>query len=421
LSEKLAIHSGPKAVTETRLPVWPVIDDEVIEAVVRVMKEDKISLATKTGIVQKFEEEFAAYHEVEHVISVNSGTAAIDSAVFAAGIGPGDEVIVAPWIPGYAVLPVVHFNAIPVFADIDPKTMTLDPKDVRRKITKQTKAIIAVHINGTPCDMDGIMAIAQEYGLVVIEDCAHGMGATYQGRKLGTIGDIGAFSLQAGKNLPGGEGGMVICRTRELLERAMLVGHHPRRMAEELTIESYRLLKETGLGWNHRVHPIAAAIARIQLKRIDDYLNARRQNADYLNRGLESIPGIKGTYTPEGCTLAYYGQLLFFCPDDFGGRVDVESYCSALQAEGIDLDTMKKSYLTHFLPIFTNKDFYGKGCPWSCPYYKGKVEYREENCPEAVRMRDRAMLITQASEPAIFLMDQYLKAFQKVADSIDLL
>ncbi|HID90529.1 TPA: DegT/DnrJ/EryC1/StrS family aminotransferase, partial [Candidatus Bathyarchaeota archaeon] len=254
MSEKLAIEGG-RPVREEVLPFVPeeaYIGDGEVEAVLEVLRTKRLSQLTSEK-VKEFEEAFAKYYGVGHAIAVSSGTTALHAALAATGIGPGDEVLLPPYTFVATANAILHQNAVPVFVDIDPKTYNIDPEAIERAITDRTKAVIPVHMLGQPADMDPIMEIAEDRGLVVIEDCAQANGAEYKGRKVGTFGDMGCFSFYANKNMTsGGEGGMIITDDGDLAERAGSIVNHCRVKASP-----YRYVPAHnvywGLGYNYRM------------------------------------------------------------------------------------------------------------------------------------------------------------------------
>ncbi|MDP6037070.1 MAG: aminotransferase class I/II-fold pyridoxal phosphate-dependent enzyme, partial [Candidatus Latescibacteria bacterium] len=220
MSDELAILGGEKTVTG-RAPVWPRFGDDEIEAATWALNEartkrDYISASFGGEGLEAFEADFAEFLDVNHVVSTNSGCAAIHVALMAAGVKAGDEVIVSPYTWGQTVSPILQANAIPVFADIDPDTFNLDPVSVEEKISPYTKAILVVHIFGGPARMDALMDIAERHGLKVVEDCAQADGASYKGKRVGAWGHLGAFSIGNGKNLAAGDGGMVTTNDKKL-------------------------------------------------------------------------------------------------------------------------------------------------------------------------------------------------------------
>src|SRR5271166_3384763 len=219
MPQQLAIAGGPRTVPAGLAKLWPQIGDLERRAVLAVLDSGILSGAHAPEI-KALESEFARYVDSRYCLSTNSGTAALHIAVAAAGIGPGDEVITSAFTFLASALAVLHQNAVPVFADIDPVTFNISPAEIERKITPRTRAIMPVHIHGLPADMDEILAIARKHNLIVIEDAAQSHGATYKGRKVGAIGDMGAFSVQSSKNLSAGEGGLFVTNSDAFHERA---------------------------------------------------------------------------------------------------------------------------------------------------------------------------------------------------------
>mgnify|MGYP001036730699 CR=1 FL=1 len=212
--EKLAVEGG-KPFRKEPFILSPLIGEEEAKAVYEVVKSGRVFDASYGGKVKEFEEEFAKYHGVKHAVAVGTGTEALQVALAAYDVGPGDEVIVPPYTMVSTASCVVHQNAIPIFADIDGRTYNIDPEDVRRKITEKTKAIIPVHIFGQPADMDSFVRIGEEFNLHIIEDCAQAHGAEYKGRKVGSIAEVSCFSFTC-KNVCTGTGGMILTDNDEL-------------------------------------------------------------------------------------------------------------------------------------------------------------------------------------------------------------
>src|SRR5947209_4281448 len=198
---RLAVHGGPKAVRSeaSDLFAWPIITEEDEQAVLEVLRAGKMS---GTEVTMAFEKEFAAWHGVRYALAHNTGTAALHAAMFACGVGVGDEIIVPSLTYWASALPALSLGATIVFAEVDPHTLCLDPGDIEHRLSPRTRAIVAVHYCAHPCDMDPILEIARRHGVKVIEDVSHAQGGLYKGRLLGTIGDVGAMSLMSGKALP---------------------------------------------------------------------------------------------------------------------------------------------------------------------------------------------------------------------------
>jgi len=415
VSDTPAILGGEKAVRDLA-PLWPPVDEPIIQAVVDALREGRMSETTDMGYNLELEAAFKEYHGVEYAMAVNSGTAALDAAVFAAGVGPGDEVITAPLCPGYVATPILHMNAIPVFVDVDVRTGCIDPAAIEQEVTEATRAIAVVHLNGHPADMDPIMGIAGRHGLMVIEDCAHSQGSSYRGRKTGALGHISAFSLQSVKNLACGEGGMVLTDDSEMYERASLAGHHPARLNECLEMDRYRRYLDTGLGWNYRIHMLAAAIGVLQMGRFDETMALRRKNAERINQAMATVPGVDGTYVAPECTHTYYAQMLTYRAEELDG-LPMDRFIEALHAEGVDRVGGHGPPI-HEFGIFRDREFYGKSCPWACPHAATERSYRELRFAAIDALRSSSFLlgfpgglVTDDPGP----VDQVVEAIQKVA------
>ncbi|RJP15983.1 MAG: DegT/DnrJ/EryC1/StrS family aminotransferase [Candidatus Abyssobacteria bacterium SURF_5] len=407
-------ESGP-AVTIAPSP-WPVINDEVIDAVVRVLREESLSPIMQVGIIKEFEDNFAQYQGRKFAFAVNSGTAALDTALHVSGVGPGDEVIVSPYTWGATVGCILHNNAIPVFADIDPLTFNIRPDEIRKKITDRTKAIVTVHIYGHPCDMDPINEIAREHNLRVIEDCAQAHGATYNGRKVGSLGDIGCFSLQASKNLTGGEGGILVFDDETLFDEVVSWASHPMRQFMELQDKPLGAYIDS-VAPNFRMHAVSAAIANVQLKHLDTWVAQRRKNLAYLTRSLSDIPGIRTTFVAPNCEHAVHIIPFIYKADELN-NVPLEKFRNALALEGLETNSYVGTPI-HLRPRFQERRFWGKGCPWSCGYAGRSIEYRKGDCPVAEKRCSGEELTLQSigfHVPCTDYLDQIGAAFKKAAN-----
>lgn len=233
--------------------------------------------------VKALESEMAAYVGCDHAVGVGSGTDALHLALKALGIGPGDEVITTPFTFVATSEAICMTGARPVFVDIDPVTFNIDPRKIEPVITERTRAILPVHLYGQPCDMDAIIAIAETHGLSIVEDCAQAIGAKYKGRAVGTFGEVGCFSFFPSKNLGGmGDGGMVTTNSPELFERVEMLRRHGGRVKYH----------HSEVGLNSRLDELQAAILRIKLPHLDDWNNARRQNAECYNRLIEGMSAV---------------------------------------------------------------------------------------------------------------------------------
>jgi len=260
----------------------PVIGEEEIMEVEAVLRSGQLS---DGEIVRKFEREFAAFTGTEHAVAVNSGTAAIYVALLAHGVGPGDEVITTPFSFVATANAILLTGARPVFADIHPDTFNLDPRDVRRKVTSSTKAVMPVHLYGQSADMDGITKVAEEFNLALIEDACQAHGAEYHGKKVGSFG-TGCFSFYPTKNMTTGEGGIITTNDLQIASAARLAVNHG---------QTKRYYHEV-IGYNYRMTNIAAALGLCQLKKLPAFNEIRLKNAKILNNSLQ---GIEGLILPE--------------------------------------------------------------------------------------------------------------------------
>jgi len=270
----------------------PQLGGEELEAVSSVLHSGMLAQGPK---VAEFEEAFAAYIGCEHAVAVNSGTAALHCALLAHGIGKGDEVITTPFSFIASGNSILYTGAMPVFADIETETYTLDPEKIREKISPKTKAIMPVHLYGHPAGMKEILELAEDYGLAVIEDACQAHGAEYRGKKAGSFG-TGTFSFYPTKNMTTGEGGMLTTGDREVAEKARLIREHGSKV---------RYLHEI-LGYNLRMTDIAAAIGIVQLGKLDNFNARRRKNAEFLSGKLAGLAGIRTPTVKEGCTHVFH-------------------------------------------------------------------------------------------------------------------
>lgn len=302
----------------------PIITPESKALVAQALEEGWISSAGP--YVENFEQEFAKYLGVKHAITVNTGTAALHIALVAAGIGPGDEVIVPAFTMAASWMAVMYTGAKPVFVDVDPEIYTLNPNLIEAAITEKTKAIMPVHIYGHPADMDPITAIAQKHQLLVIEDAAEAHGATYKGKLVGGIGDINAFSFYANKIITTGEGGMVTTDSDELASVA-------RRM-KDLAHSAKKRFVHDALGYNYRLTSLQAALGSGQLMHVAEFLSTKRHMADLYQEGLSSIPGITLPTTRPWATHVYWMYAILIDEAKFGMNKD--EFRAKLLDKGID-------------------------------------------------------------------------------------
>jgi len=327
--------------------------------VIRVMESQMLTLL-HGEYVKKFEKDFARYHGVKHAIGVNTGTAALHIAI----------------------------AALDIFADIDNKSYTLDPKSVKEKITDKTKAIIPVHLAGIAANMKDLKEIANDYGIFIIEDACQSLGAKCNNKKVGSIGEIGCFSFYPSKNITTGEGGMIITNSDDLAEQCKLIRHHGE--------PSWYVYNR--LGYNYRMTEIQGAIGGIQLTKIDDFIKIRNENARYLTEGIQNVEGIDPPFVPKYCDPAFNYWI---------GRINP----SIIHMNKMEfIDKFPKSKILYPKPLYKTKLFqekiaYPKGCPWSCPYYGRDINYKDLSLP-----------IVEQVANEIFALDIHPKISREILD-----
>lgn len=252
------------------------VDEDDIQAVIEVLRSDYLTTGPK---IAEFEKLVADYVGVKYAVAVSNGTAALHAACYAAGIGAGDEVITTPLTFAASANCILYCGGTPVFADVDARTYNIDPEDIRRKITNKTKAIIAVHLAGQPCDMDSILEIAEEHHLTVIEDGAHALGSVYKGKKVGTLSDMATFSFHPVKPITTGEGGMIVTDDENLYKRLALFRSHGITRDENMMThhEGAWFYEQLELGYNYRMTDIQCALGCSQMKKLDSFLKRRRE------------------------------------------------------------------------------------------------------------------------------------------------
>ena len=327
---KLAINGGPKAAEGVELPKWPLLHEEDKKAVLDALESRRWCRIYPGSRVEQFEKAFAAYHDAQHGIAASNGTAALELALRACGIRAGDEVLVpAVTFIASAGAIVTGAAAVPVFVDSDPETLSISADGIEEAITDRTKAVLAVHYGGYPVDFDRILPIVQKHDLVLIEDCAHGQGTEWKGRKVGTFGKMGAFSFQETKALAAGEGGIVLTNEAEVAERARLL-HNIGRVVGRPGYEHHVLAS------NFRMLELQAALLLTQLQRYQrDQVRAKHEWGELLAEGLRRIGGVEPLRRDERITQrGYYFFVIRYDGKHFGGA-HRDRFVEALKAEGV--------------------------------------------------------------------------------------
>jgi perosamine synthetase len=368
--------------------------------------------------VKLLEDAWARRFGVKHAISVNSATTGLFAALYAAGVGPGDEVILPPQTMSGCVAAILLCGAVPVFADVCSETLLLDPDAVAEAVTPRTRAIMPVHLAGLACDMDPILEIAKRHSLKVIEDNAQGPGATYKSisRFAGTIGDLGVFSLNCHKTIQCGEGGIVTTNDDDLAFRVKLVRNHGENVIEKMG--DPRRHKMVGL--NLRMTEVEAAIARCQLAKLDQLTAPRIALAEIVARRMEELSVVvpMPARIPSGWTHVYYVHLYRF--DAAAAGIPIRIFAEAVTAEGIPLyaDWAKPIYS---LSLYKNRSaFHETGYPWSHPSFEGVAhKYGAGTCPVADRANDYTLCSYNVLRWPFdqIIADQFVSAVEKVLEN----
>ena len=414
---KLAINGGPKVRTEP-FPPWPHFFDDEIEEVRKVLQEGRVNYWTGTR-GREFQERFARFCGAKHGIAVMNGTAALHTALAAARIGPGDEVIVPPRTFIASSFSVLHQNAVPVFADIDPCTQNIDVKSIRERITDRTRAIICVHLAGLPCDMDPIMELAAKHDLTVIEDAAQAQGARYKGRSTGALGHIAAFSFCNDKIFTtGGEGGMVVTNSDEMAALALSVKDHGYEEVERrnlLELEALYTYIHHRMGYNYRMTEMQAAIGLKALDKIEWNLRRRRENARYLTEHLSKHEALTPPFESEDFQHAYYKYYVRLDPGKL--KTDRDTFIKTIRAEGvpIGLGTSSENYREQ---AFQELAGYGRtNCPFGCPWYEGRTDYSSVELLNAKRLGGEVFVLQVHPTIEKPDLDDVIAAVEKVLDA----
>ncbi len=366
---------GGTPVREKPLEAWPVFTDEEKELVLKVLNEGRIS-STAGTITRTFEAEFSRFIGSKYAVAVFNGTASLHTALAAIGVGPGDEVITTPFSFVASATSILHQNAIPIFGDIEMEHYNLDPESVRERITEKTKAVIVVHLAGHPAEMDEFKKIAKEYGLYLIEDCAQAIGSEYRGSKVGSLGDLGAFSFYQSKNLTTGEGGMVTTSSNELWEKVRLLIDHGQ------TDKYYHKI----LGWNYRMTELQAALGLGQLRRIDKLNRRREEIARIYSEELGDIHELKLPTVKDYVKHTWHIYQVLLKTEKM--RIGRDFFIKALRAENV-LVQVAYPRVIYDNPLFRKLNGYGKGCPWACPFYGKKLSYHKGLAPNAEYVAER--------------------------------
>jgi perosamine synthetase len=360
---ELAVFGGPRAVTKKGWDRWrPTRLRDLLPIVPNLVRG--VNTMTRGRLVEKFETQFARLTSTRYGLFVNSGTAALHSAYMAVGIKPGDEVLVPAYTWFATAAPILQCGGIPIFCDIDPNTLTMDPEDAERRITDRTRAICVVHVWGNPAALDRFRRLADERGLVLIEDASHAHGASFQGRPVGCWGDIACFSLQGVKAVSGGEAGVVVTDNPLYLDRMMALGHNG-RAADHVTDQVD--VDQMNLGLKYRPHICAVAMATASLKRLPKLNRLRRKNYAILGQELEGCEAVQPIGSYPGAVRGGLLEFVFRYDAQRAGGWPREAFVKACRAEGVPLTVDRytqvggNARLLHQAAIFNDFDRSGFG------------------------------------------------------------
>lgn len=346
------------------------IEEDDIEAVVEVLRGDYLTTGPK---IKEFEEKLAKYTGAKYAVAVSNGTAALHSACFAAGIKEGDEVITTPLTFAASANCVLYMGAKPVFADIDPKTYNIDPKDLKSKITCKTKAIIPVHFTGQPCAMDEILAIAEEYKLTVIEDGAHALGAEYKERKVGSMADMTTFSFHPVKHITTGEGGAITTNSESLYRKLVLFRAHgiTRDKDELLATEGPWYYEQQYLGYNYKITDIQAALGISQLNKLDRFLALRKEYAAQYSEAFREMDTMDIPFQQEFTASSWHLYII---------KLKLENIDCSRNQIFEELQSRNIGVNVHYIPVYYH------------PYYR-KLGYKKGLCPLTEELYERMITL----------------------------
>lgn len=427
MSKVLAINGGTPVRTQL-FPAYNTIGEEEKKAVMKVLDSGNLSqyLGAWTHdflggpTVRAFEEEWSRVIGVKHSISVNSNTSGLFTAVGAIGIQPGDEVIVSPYTMSASAIAPLVYGGIPVFADIDPLTFCMDPKSIEARITSRTKAILVVHIFGHPADMDSIMALAKKHNLYVIEDCAQAPMGKYKGQPVGTIGDLGVFSLNYHKHIHTGEGGVITTNNKVLAERCQMIRNH----AENVTAPREEKDLTNLIGYNYRMTEIECAIGIEQLKKLPSLLQQRLDNVAFLNEKLSAFPAFEILpMLTDGSVNTYYVYPVKFNKEIAG--IERNKFVDALKAEipsAVLRETAPLIGAGYVKPLYL-QPIYQQKAAWAFnpALYKGDVSYEKGICPVTEKMHFEVLFTHEYMRPGMTKKDMMdvVNAMEKVFENVN--
>ncbi len=428
-SSSLALRGGPKTVTldPGDIFTWPIVTQEDEDAVLDVLRRRAMS---GTEITKQFEKEFAEWMGMEFGLGYPNGTESLRAAMWACGVGAGDEIICPGMTYWASAVPALSLGAAVNFADIHPDTLCIDPDDVEHRIGPNTRAIVVVHYTGYPCEMDQIMAIARKHGVKVIEDVSHAHGGLYRGKMVGTIGDVGAMSLMSGKSFAVGEAGVLVTNDRQIYERCIAYGHYERTGAatrwtsRDSQVTDPDLKQYAGVplgGFKHRMNQMCSAMGRVQLRYYPERIAEIQRAMNRFWDLLEGVPGVKAHRPPGDCgsTMGgwYYARGLYRA-EELGG-LPCRNFCEAVRAEGVGMCSPGANFALYLHPVFHTADIFHMGQPTMISFGQRDVRQGPGTLPVAESIGEIALGIPWFKHDQPDVIEQYAAAYRKVAEHAD--
>jgi len=414
MKNSLAINGGEKTIKNDFSAKfnWPIIDKKIEKVVINQLYKT-ISIYNQGDIFEEFESLFANYHKRKKALLFNSGTNAIHAMFVALDLKPGDEVICPAYTFFATVTPLLFAGAIPILCDID-KNGNIDPKEIKKKVSKKTKAVIITHMWGMPCQMDEIVKICKAKKIVLLEDCSHAHGAEFKGKRVGSFGDMSAWSLQGQKIVTGGEGGVLTTNNKKYFERALLLGHYNKRCRQEINKKSslYQFAI-TGMGLKYRAHPLAIVIAKEHLLRLDKWLEIKRKFSQRIIKRLMRydaiiLPEVNSSIKPSWYAFA-------FQYNETKAGVPIELFYEALRVEGlVEVDRPSSTCPLNLLPLFQKpQEIF--------PIYKKyKFSYKKNDFPRAENFYKSLIKIPiWVKNKDWTVMKSYVDGLEKVLNNIN--
>ncbi len=417
-NDKLALFGGNPSVTldQTAMFKWPRFSDEHEAAVLDVLRNGNMS---GFDVTKKFEQQYADNLGRAYALCCPNGTAAILNAFYAMGVGVGDEVI-APTLTYWAsILQVYNLGATPVFADVDPDTLCIDPHDIEHRINDRTKAIVVVHYSGMPADVDSVKNVAAKYGIPIIEDCSHAHGALYKGREVGSLTEVSAFSLMSGKSFAIGEAGIFFTDNREIFDRGLLFSHYARHKE----IKTKALQTGAGLpagGFKHRLNQLTSALGLVHLRHYPKQMQEIDKAMNYFCDLIEDLPGIelirplKGSKTTKG---GWYFPLMKYNKAKLGG-LSLQTFAKAIRAEGSVCNPGSNTPL-HLHPLFTEMDVYGHGKPTRFAHLPEDIDKSRflGSYPVAEKVYQSVFQVPWFKQFDAAIIEEHAAAYKKVVEN----